>query len=79
MKSRAVVIIKEKRKDASSMKYVVNENCIGCGLCVSTCPEYFTMADTGVAVAMEAPVPVGHEGEAANAAYGCPVDAIEQV
>lgn len=61
------------------MKYVVNENCIGCGLCVSTCPDYFTMADTGVAVAMEAPVPTEHEGEAANAAYGCPVDAIEQV
>ncbi|MBP3677890.1 MAG: ferredoxin [Agathobacter sp.] len=61
------------------MKYVVNENCIGCGLCVNTCPDYFTMADTGVAVAMEAPVPTEHEGEAANAAYGCPVDAIEQV
>ena len=68
-----------KRKDAKSMKYVVNENCIGCGLCVSTCPDYFTMADTGVAVAMEAPVQVEHAGEAANAAYGCPVDAIEQV
>ena len=37
------------------------------------------MADTGVAVAMEDPVPTEHEGEAANAAYGCPVDAIEQV
>ena len=61
------------------MKYVVNENCIGCGLCVSTCPDYFTMADTGVAVAMDAPVPTAHEGEATNAAYGCPVGAIEQV
>ncbi len=70
---------KRKRKDANSMKYEVNENCIGCGMCVSTCPDYFTMADTGKAVAMDAPVPVEHEGEAANAAYGCPVDAIEQV
>ena len=61
------------------MKYVVNENCIGCGLCVSTCPDYFTMSDIGKAVAMEAPVPTEHEGEAANAAYGCPVNAIEQV
>ncbi len=61
------------------MKYVVNENCIGCGLCVSTCPDYFTMADTGKSVALDAPVPTEHEGEAANAAYGCPVDAIEQV
>ena len=70
---------KRKRKDASSMKYVVNENCIGCGLCISICPDYFTMADTGKSVALDAPVPTEHEGEAANAAYGCPVDAIEQV
>lgn len=61
------------------MKYVVNENCIGCGLCVSTCPTVFSMTEEGVAVAMDADVPVEHEGEAANAAYGCPVDAIEQV
>ena len=61
------------------MKYVVNENCIGCGMCVSACPEYFTMADTGKSVALDAPVPVEYEGAAANAAYGCPVDAIEQV
>ena len=60
------------------MKYYVNENCIGCGLCVSTCPEYFTMADTGTAVAMDAPVPVGHEGEATEAARGCPVNAIQE-
>ena len=62
-----------------SLKYYVNENCIGCGLCVSTCPDYFTMADTGVAVALDADVPIEHAGEAANAAYGCPVDAIEEV
>lgn len=60
------------------MKYVVNENCIGCGLCVSTCPEVFTMSDTGKAVAIECEVPVEHSGEAANAAHGCPVDAIEE-
>lgn len=60
------------------MKYVVNENCIGCGLCVSTCPEVFTMSDTGKAVAIECEVPVEHSGEAASAAHGCPVDAIEE-
>ena len=26
------------------MKFHVNADCIGCGLCVSTCPEVFTMA-----------------------------------
>ena len=61
------------------MKYVVNENCIGCGMCVATCPDYFTMSDVGKAVAMDAPVPTEHEGEAENAAHGCPVDAIEKV
>lgn len=25
------------------MKFHVNADCIGCGLCVSTCPEVFTM------------------------------------
>ena len=67
-----------KRKDANSMKYVVNENCIGCGLCISICPDYFTMADTGKAVALEAPVPIGHENEAEYAAGSCPVDAIKE-
>ncbi len=61
------------------MKYYVNENCIGCGLCVNTCPEVFSMTDAGVAVALNSEVPVEHAGEAANAAYGCPVDAIEEV
>ena len=60
------------------MKYYVNENCIGCGLCVNICPEVFTMADTGKSVAIESEVPVEYLEEAANAAHGCPVDAIEE-
>ena len=35
------------------MKYVVNEGCIGCGLCAGTCPAVFSMGDDGVAVAIE--------------------------
>ena len=33
------------------MKFHVNADCIGCGLCVSTCPEVFTMTDGGTAAA----------------------------
>ena len=31
------------------MKAYVNENCIGCGLCVGICPEVFEMTDEDVA------------------------------
>ena len=39
------------------MKYVVNDGCIGCGLCAGTCPEVFSMGDEGVAVATQTEVP----------------------
>ena len=38
------------------MKFHVNADCIGCGLCVSTCPEVFTMTDGGTAAAAPADV-----------------------
>lgn len=60
------------------MKYFVNENCIGCGLCPSACPEVFTLTDAGVAVAIEGDVPKDAEKDAQSAMEGCPVDAIEQ-
>ncbi len=54
----------------------VNENCIGCGLCVSTCPEVFSMTDSGVAKAIGdfSTEQVNSVLEAANC---CPVEAIE--
>ena len=42
------------------MKYHVNDSCIGCGLCTSTCPEVFSMGDDNKAVAAES-VPAGAE------------------
>ena len=60
------------------MKYVVNEGCIGCGLCEATCPEVFSMSDAGVAVAIESEVPEEVLDTAAEAKEGCPVGAIEE-
>ena len=60
------------------MKYFVNESCIGCGLCASTCPEVFSMNDAGTAVAVEGTVDDASLESAAEACNGCPVAAIEQ-
>ena len=46
------------------MKFHVNADCIGCGLCVSTCPEDVTGPD---------------EAAATDAMQTCPVGAIESV
>lgn len=54
----------------------VNENCIGCGLCVSTCPEVFSMTDSGVAKAI-GDFSAEQENSVLEAANGCPVEAIE--
>lgn len=60
------------------MKYVVNDGCIGCGLCEGTCPEVFSMTAEGVAKAIEEDVPAESESAAAEAKDGCPVGAIEE-
>lgn len=58
------------------MKAKVNENCIGCGLCNSICPEVFTMTDEGVATAKNE-IATELEDSVQEAADSCPVDAIE--
>ena len=61
------------------MKYFVNDGCISCGLCEGTCPEVFSMTDTGKAKAIEAEVSAEFESAAAEAKDGYPVGAIEEV
>ena len=60
------------------MKYVVNDNCIGCGLCAGICPEVFSMTDDGVAAAIKSEVPDAVQGSAEEAKDSCPVSAIEE-
>ena len=60
------------------MKFFVNDDCIGCGLCSSVCPEVFTMTDEGVAKAKDGDV-AGSVAECAEKALEqCPVSAIER-
>lgn len=59
------------------MKFRVNDNCIGCGLCNATCPEVFRMED-GRAVAVAGDVPAESESSATEAMENCPVSAIEK-
>ena len=51
------------------------ETCIGCGLCVSTCPEVFEMKDDK-AIVIVAVVPKGAEECCKKATDECPVTAI---
>lgn len=59
------------------MKARVNESCIGCGMCVSTCPQVFEMTDEGLARAKVEEVPADAVSAALDAQSGCPVNAIE--
>lgn len=59
-----------------AMRASVNANCIGCGLCVSICPEVFEIGDDGLAQPInEVTQPV--ENTASQARESCPVNAID--
>jgi len=61
------------------MKYKVNENCIGCGICASMCPEVFKMTDAGVSEAIKENVPSELAASAGEAKESCPAEAIEEI
>lgn len=59
------------------MKFVVNDNCIACGLCTGICPDVFTL-DGDIAHAADDNVEGATEKKAREAMKSCPVDAIEE-
>ena len=59
------------------MEFYINDRCIGCGMCPSTCPEVFEMTDEGVAAAVHAPQGEDVLSRAREAQENCPVEAIE--
>ena len=60
------------------MKYFVNEECIGCGLCNGLCPKVFYMNQEGVAEAVDQEVDADDVLSANDAMNSCPVQAIEE-
>ena len=55
----------------------VNENCIGCQVCVSLAPEIFAMKDDGHSNAIKQPSTPEEQANFENAKAACPVAAIE--
>lgn len=62
------------------MKVTVDEDrCRGHGMCLTLCPEVFTMTDDGYAVADPSDVPDGLEASAKDAIANCPERAIIEI
>jgi len=55
---------------------VDNNNCTGCGLCASLCPDAFDMNDEGKAIPRHKTIPAWLEQDYEIAADNCPESAI---
>jgi ferredoxin len=62
------------------MKVTVDDDkCRGHGMCLTLCPDVFSMTDDGYAIADPSEVPVGLEGAAKDAIDNCPEQAIREI
>ena len=52
------------------------DNCIGCGICPSVCPDVFEMSDDGKAKVIVQVIPEQFEACAKDAKDQCPVSVI---
>ncbi|MBR0384219.1 MAG: ferredoxin [Eubacteriaceae bacterium] len=58
------------------MRYTVDNQCVGCGLCARLCPEVFYMGEDGFARAIPQDVPQSALSDADAAYDDCPMEAI---
>ncbi len=64
-------------EEVSDVKVKIDrEGCISCGLCVSTCPEVFQIADDGRAEVV-GEITADNAAAVQEAAENCPVNVIE--
>ncbi|WP_310604345.1 ferredoxin [Anaerosporobacter sp.] len=59
------------------MKATVDQDgCISCGVCVSVCPEVFSLNENDISEAIEGDIPSDSTEAAQEARDSCPVDVI---
>lgn len=57
------------------MRAIINDGCIGCGMCVSTCEEVFVMNEEGFAI-VYGELTKDNIEDSKEAADNCPVNVI---
>ncbi|MDO4199229.1 MAG: ferredoxin [Clostridia bacterium] len=61
------------------MKVKVNQECIGCGMCIDMCPEVFEYNDEGLSSVKSEEADDSLKDSITEAQQACPVDAIELI